>query len=201
MFNTVLIGLIKVYMKLILTRHGETEENKANIIQGHLPGKLSADGIKQSKKVALRLKWEKIDYIYSSDLDRAVDTAKIIAVYHKQTPIKFKKETREIYLGSYQWKNRAIVGPGRPEDWESFEELYNRAKWFFDSLLLKHQHDTVLVVGHHQFNKALLAVIMGKGFEYVDDMENFHNTAINVFEIDAKQNYKILLLNCKKHLD
>ena len=48
-------------MRLILTRHGETEENVADIIQGHLPGKLSEKGIAQVKKVAKRLKDEKID--------------------------------------------------------------------------------------------------------------------------------------------
>ncbi|HPK27668.1 MAG TPA: histidine phosphatase family protein [Candidatus Absconditabacterales bacterium] len=189
-------------MKLILTRHGETEENKAEIVQGHLPGKLSADGIKQSKKVALRLKGEKIDYIYSSDLDRAVDTAKIIAVYHKQTPIKFKKETRERYLGSYQGKRTSdIIGPTWPEDGESFDELYNRAKRFFDGLLLKHSNDTLLLVGHNQFNKALVAVITGKKPEDIEGMEKPHNTNITTFEIDAKKNYKIPLFNCKKHLD
>ena len=46
-------------MNLIITRHGETKENKLGIIQGHLPGKLSRKGIKQVKKVALRLKNEK----------------------------------------------------------------------------------------------------------------------------------------------
>ena len=66
-------------MKLIITRHGETEENKAGIIQGHLPGHLSEAGIEQAKKVAFRLKDEKINFIYSSDLDRAADTAKEIA--------------------------------------------------------------------------------------------------------------------------
>jgi len=28
-------------MKLIIVRHGETEENKKGILQGHLPGKLT----------------------------------------------------------------------------------------------------------------------------------------------------------------
>jgi len=37
-------------MRLIITRHGETEENRARIIQGHLPGKLSEIGINQAKK-------------------------------------------------------------------------------------------------------------------------------------------------------
>lgn len=82
-------------MRLIITRHGETEENTAGIIQGHLPGKLSDRGIAQAKKVALRLKNEKIDAIYSSDLARTSDTAKEIAKFHPTIPIEFVKELRE----------------------------------------------------------------------------------------------------------
>lgn len=96
-------------MKLILTRHGETEENKAGIIQGQGIGRLSDEGKNQAKKIALRLKWEKIDYIYSSDLERAVDTTESIAMFHPQIPINFTKEMREIYLGSYQWKKDLIL--------------------------------------------------------------------------------------------
>lgn len=189
-------------MKLILTRHGETEENKAGIIQGQGIGRLSDEGKNQAKKIALRLKWEKIDYIYSSDLERAVDTTESIAMFHPQIPINFTKEMREIYLGSYQWKKRSdIIGPKRPEDWESFEKLYNRAKRFFDWLLLKHPNDILLLVWHNQFNKALVAVITGKKPEDIEGMEKLHNTSITIFEIDAKKNYKTLLFNCKKHLD
>ena len=63
-------------MRLLITRHGETEENVNGVIQGHLPGKLSKLGLEQIKKIANRLKDEKIDYIYSSDLDRSSETAK-----------------------------------------------------------------------------------------------------------------------------
>ena len=58
-------------MKLILVRHGETNENKNKIVQGFLNTTLSKIGIQQAKKVANRLKDEKIDFAYSSDLDRA----------------------------------------------------------------------------------------------------------------------------------
>jgi len=47
----------------------------------------------------------------------------------------------------------------------------------------------------------LVAVIIGKKPEDIEGMEKLHNTSITIFEIDAKKNYKILLLNCKKHLD
>jgi len=100
-------------MKLIITRHGETEDNKAGIIQGHLPGKLTDVGINQAKKIALRLKDEKINYIYSSDLARASDTTKEILKYHPDAPVKFVKNLREKFLGSWQGKKKTDLGFGK----------------------------------------------------------------------------------------
>ncbi len=82
-------------MRLILVRHWETEENKRREVQGHKHGKLSSLGIKQAKRVAQRLKKEKINFIFSSDLARASDTAKEIHKFHPKTPIKFVKELRK----------------------------------------------------------------------------------------------------------
>jgi broad specificity phosphatase PhoE len=197
-------------MKLIITRHGETEENKAGIMQGHLPGKLSATGIKQAKKVALRLKDENIDFIYSSDLARASDTAKEIAKFHPSTPIKFVKELREINLGEFQGKKKSDLGWDakgyratriRPKYGETMKELYNRAESFLHKIISKHQKDTVLFVGHNGINRALIAVITGKKHEDVMGIENQHNTSVNVFEIDEDKNHKILCFNCTKHLN
>ena len=50
-------------MRLIITRHGETEENKAGIMQGHLPGVLSELGKEQAEKLAERFKNDKIDLV------------------------------------------------------------------------------------------------------------------------------------------
>lgn len=47
-------------MKLIMARHGQTEENVKKIFQGHLPGKLTKLGEEQAKKLAERLKDEKL---------------------------------------------------------------------------------------------------------------------------------------------
>jgi len=85
-------------MKIILTRHGRTVENDAGILQGHLPGKLNEKGIIQAQKVAIRLQDEHIDYMYSSDLDRAADTTREILKYHPDVPVEFIQELREIFL-------------------------------------------------------------------------------------------------------
>ncbi len=48
-------------MKIILTRHGWTVENDKQILQGHTHGQLAREGAMQAKKLARRLKKEKIE--------------------------------------------------------------------------------------------------------------------------------------------
>lgn len=196
-------------MKLIITRHWQTEENILGIIQGHLPGKLSGLWIEQAKKVALRLKNEKIDYIYSSDLARSSDTAKEIAKYHTDIPIEFTKDLREKYLWEWQWKtkvelwfesNTSLV-KFSAKDWENSEDLFNRAKNFLNIVLTKHSSDTVLFVGHSGINKTMVAVITWKWPEDIPTIENLHNTSICIFELDKKKNYKTIEFNNIDHLN
>ncbi len=188
-------------MKLILTRHGETVENSKRIIQGHLPGKLSEKGIDQAKKLADRLKTDQIDFIYSSDLARAADTAKEIAKHHK-VPIKFTKELRERNLGEFEGKTKKELNLLEDKEWpdpengETSEELYKRAEKFVHKLLHKHKNNTVLCVAHNGINRAITAVITNKKTR---DIECFSNTSITVFEIDEEKNHKIHLFNCTKH--
>jgi probable phosphoglycerate mutase len=197
-------------MKLIITRHGETEENKLGIFQGHLPGKLSPLGIEQAKKLAQILKEEKIDFIYSSDLTRSSDTAKEIAKFLANIPIKFVKELRERHLGELQGKNKSDLGWDNKKSHtlflgikggEPMQDLYTRAEKFLHKILLKHHKDTVLFVAHNGINKALIAVITGKKYEDIKNMENHHNTSINIFEIDENKNYQMHAFNCTKHLE
>ena len=196
-------------MRLIITRHGETEENVAGIIMGHLPGKLSAEGIAQAKKVALRLKCEKIDYIYSSDLARASDTAKEISKFHPKVPIEFVKDLREKYMGEWQGRKKSDLGFSKttsiaglfPKDGEVSEELFNRAKKFLHEVLTKYPDGTVLFVGHNGINKALIAVITNKLPEDIKLIENLHNTSITIFELDKDKHHKVHVFNCKNHLD
>ncbi len=196
-------------MKLIITRHGYTEENEAGIFQGHLPGKLTEEGIEQAKKLALRLKDEHIDYIYSSDLARGADTAKEIAKFHPNTPIEFTTELRERNLGEFQGKKKSDLGFDnksfkvthiQPKNGETMEQLFDRAKAFLDKIIPKHKDGTVVLVGHNGINKSLMAVIMGKDYTGIDDIENQHNTGVNIFEIDEDRNHKIHILNDVSHL-
>ena len=186
-------------MKLIIVRHGETEENKAHILQGHLPGKLSQLGIEQAKKVALRLKEEPVEVIYSSDLARAVDTAKEIHKFHPGVDLIFTEKLREKNMGSYTSLNyKEVDWDNPPRDMETRESMRIRVKSLIDEVYSKYQNKTVVFVGHGGINKAIIALVKGEGVDY--DLVNSGNTAVTIFEIYEDNKHKIHCLNCTKHL-
>jgi broad specificity phosphatase PhoE len=196
-------------MKLIIIRHGETEDNIAGIFQGHLPGKLSHNGIEQAKKVALRLKVEQIDYIYSSDLKRATDTAKEIAKFHKNTPIEFTEKIRERNLGEFQGKKKSDFGWDakdqratklQPKNGETMEDVYGRAKNFLQAIIPKHKNNTILFVCHGGVGKAIIAYLTGKDHSEIKTISNLSNASISIFEIDENKNHEIIKYNDTNHL-
>ncbi|GAH97108.1 unnamed protein product [marine sediment metagenome] len=64
-------------------RHGETNWNRENRIQGGVDIPLNERGKEQARDIALRLTHTVIRYIYSSRLSRALETAIEIAKFHK----------------------------------------------------------------------------------------------------------------------
>ena len=189
-------------MRLIIVRHGETVGNIKGIIQGHLPGKLSKKGKVQAKKVARRLKNEKIDHIYSSDLKRAEDTAKEIAKYHKGVPLELTKELRELYYGAFEGKRRDVVGYGKlPKNGETSEQAIRRARHFLDTILHKHKKDTVLFVTHGTIGKAIITVIKNRRIRKRWSKKWWlHNTSVSIFKIYEDRRHRIHLFNDVKHL-
>lgn len=145
-------------MHLFLVRHGETEENQKGIIQGQYPGHLSANGLKQSQDLANKLSSEKFNAIFSSDLQRCVDTATMIAKYHKDIPLIFSPELRDFYYGRLQGISLGSFGrdlgssrvlshvkfPGA----ESRKTMKLRLTKFLDDVYKKYPNGTVLIVTH-----------------------------------------------------
>ncbi|MBR1752384.1 MAG: histidine phosphatase family protein [Ruminococcus sp.] len=64
---------------IYIIRHGKTELNKNNVLQGRSDHPLNDEGIKQAQRAAELFKGISLDYVYSSPLIRAVQTAKIAA--------------------------------------------------------------------------------------------------------------------------
>lgn len=197
----------------MIIRHGETVENVKEIIMGQLlSGNLSEKGKEQARKVAERLSKEKIDFIYSSDLARASDTAKEIAKHHPGTDMVLTKEARECDFGEFQGKSMEEIGLEKflkfyrsldfsPIGGENAENIFNRAERFLENIIEKHHDDTVLVVTHEVFKKVLISVIINKNHEYVNALGKLGNASLSILEIDSDRNHRIHVIGCKKHLD
>lgn len=94
----------KSYCTLYIVRHGETDWNLQERMQGQIDIPLNETGIKQAKILAKKLKNIKFEMVFSSDLLRAKRTAEIIALEHKLA-VKTTKALRERTFGKYEGIN------------------------------------------------------------------------------------------------
>ena len=88
-------------LRLLLARHGETAWNRDGRYQGQTDVPLSELGLAQARALAERLTREKLDAIYTSDLQRAYQTAETIAVLHGLA-VRPDRRLRELCFG--QWE-------------------------------------------------------------------------------------------------
>jgi len=77
--------------RLIVIRHGQSEANRLEVHVGAKDSELSEEGRRQVRLLAESLKDEKIEAVYSSDLERAFLTANVIAKDHELEVIKDKR--------------------------------------------------------------------------------------------------------------
>lgn len=173
-----------------MTRHGETVANARGISQGHLPGTLSEKGLQQAKELALKLKDEEIDVIYSSDLKRAVDTAKEIAKFHPNAELLFVKSLREVDLGKLAG-TKVDWEKARPAGIESRASMGARAKHSLEAAFSAHPDGNVLFVGHNGINKYLMRVIHDWPLDKKGPV--FENASLQVFEIKKAKGGKFTL--------
>lgn len=169
--------------ELILTRHGETLENRQDMMQGHLPGTLSPLGIQQAENLADLLAPEKIEAIVCSDLARSYDTAKIIGKRRGMLP-RQTSLLREIDWGRYTGgRLSSIDWRHLPEGCETLESLMQRADLFIRWFRREYRGRCVLVVGHGAIDRAILAFLEGKSVEEMAVMPIMKNTSFVKKEI------------------
>ena len=202
-------------MRLITVRHGESTSNLSWVTAGWMDVELTREGLKQAEKVAERLKDEKIDAIYSSDLKRASKTAEEIAKYHDCEFI-LDKRLREQKKGKYEgesggkmWDDMRDSGEDilewTPEGGESMGSVKERVMNFLNEIEKKHKDKTVLVVSHG----GALAVISryfyndvefdGKPDSKSAAKHKHENTSVSEYGFDGKK-WNVIKSNCVEHL-
>ena len=143
---------------IFLVRHGETIDNARQIMQGQTQGELNEKGREQARQVAERLSVEPVDAVVASDLNRAIQTAEIIAAPHG-LPVRTTKLLRERDWGSFTGRFIPdLRGETWPDDIESEAALLERARSFLIYITTTYPDKRVVAVGHGIVNKAIMAV-------------------------------------------
>lgn len=166
--------LITIYF----VRHGKTAFNGKGMLQGWLDTHLLPVGRKNAGDIGKLLRKEfkknkiKIDYFYSSDLLRTVQTAKIIKkVAGLRKQIIKTKDVREVNFGDLEGarlytarkkypllkRSARFIHPGG----ESYLIFKRRIRKFILSLERKHKNKTILLVGHGDVIRVLLSWFTG----------------------------------------
>lgn len=161
-------------VELYLARHGETEENVAKILQGHLPGHLTETGKLQARQLRETLVAEGIrfDVLLVSDLKRTLDTAAIVNA-SLGLPLVPCPLLRERDWGT---ETGARIGQARldplPEGAESIDALFERARNFLQYLLENYDGQRVLAISHGLFSRCIQAALRQVTIRDITPMQN-----------------------------
>ena len=169
-------------MRVILTRHYQTQSNAAGRILGWGDSppcpdwKVDVDFIRdQLQKNAVRF-----DAIYSSDLERARQTALTYAESFGITDIVSIPELREINYGKLQTRKKTWVVEHYPlhkkdpdlvyPEGESFRQMQQRSVQFLSAFAAAHPGSTVLIVSHAGVIRGLVSHFLG--LEYASSLKH-----------------------------
>ncbi len=154
---------------LYLVRHGQTEFNVRNILQGWHDSPLTARGREQAlaTRTAFEVRGVTFDHVYSSPLGRARHTAELIA--GEGCSIELVDDLREWHLGSLEGTSNREMPPQPLGDYpvafggESEAQLRSRMVAALSRIMDRPQHNCVLVVSHGSACREFLEYVDGGG--------------------------------------
>ncbi|MFZ0547283.1 MAG: MSMEG_4193 family putative phosphomutase [Candidatus Promineifilaceae bacterium] len=159
---------------ILLVRHGQNDWVKKNRLAGWISGvHLNDEGKKQVRELAERLSDLPIKAVYSSPLERCMETAEALAQPHK-LDINRLDAVGEVRYG--EWEGQKIKKLAKEKAWyavqhfpsrfrfpdgESFLEVQQRAVDAIESLNNRYKEEMIVVVSHADVIKLVLAYYMG----------------------------------------
>lgn len=191
--------------KIFLIRHGETNWSYRKKYCGFTDISLNRRGKKQAIKLAQILRNEKIDKVYSSDLKRAFQFAKII--FKNKTIIKLP-QFREINFGIFEGLTHQEIMDTYPEIYQKWltnplkfnipsgERLFDFARRIRKSLaniLLNDDNKTIAIITHSGPIKVILCDALKLSLKEIWRLK-IDLGSLSIVEFDNKTG-KIYLLN------
>ena len=130
---------------LLFIRHGETDWNRQQRFQGQIDVPLNATGMAQAARVAERLAADRHDALFSSDLQRARETAAPLGAAWRMPPLALPG-FREQNFGVLEGLDVPTIQARHPDLWQ---------RW------LEHRADYALPGGEslRQFHSRVMAAV------------------------------------------
>ena len=187
---------------IILIRHG-VADYKAGHLYGWTPGvRLAPDGREEVKRLAERLNGLRVNAIYSSPLERCIETAELVAE-GRRVPITPMETLGEVRYGKWQgksyrslmktplWRTVQLVPsqatfPGG----ESLLELQRRGVESIEEIRRRHKRGVVVAVSHADMIKAIVAHYLGL---HLDLFQRIHVPTASVTAIGFYDRFPRLL--------
>jgi broad specificity phosphatase PhoE len=196
---------------LLLIRHGQTDHNAAGRWQGHLDVPLNENGQAQAQALAQRLADWPIEAVYSSDLQRAAQTAVAIATPHTLQPT-FDPIWRERDVGAFQslnsqeiqtkfpavWADMLKTGVLNPPNGEHQTSLRERAERALAQVLSQHEGQMIAIVSHGALLNGLISNVLGIPRERFGRFRLNGNTGLSIVENNSRGPV-LTLLNDTSH--
>ena len=180
---------------VIVVRHGETHWNIEGRRQGHLDSTLTEKGRAQAEALSERFTPESCSAIYSSDLGRAFETARIIAAKTGHEVIADERlrernlgifqgldgnEIRERYPAEYEEHRNGGADHAVPSG-ESFRAQTERNMLCLEELVRRHAGEIIMVVTHGGVLSALFRHTLAISLD-APRRFSFKNASVNVFK-------------------
>ncbi len=172
-------------MKIYAIRHGQTELNKKGLINGNLEDTLTPEGIQQAQ-AAVQIMPKTIKHIYSSSLERARQTAKIINGDLEVT-LTFHDELKEVnfgdlngtpYLDEYKERHKHLDYDWRPSG-ECVADVKKRVLDILKQISIESSDGEALIVTHGGIIRLM------HFFEFGDLMDAIPNASLHIFDLSA----------------
>ena len=163
--------------RILLVRHAPTPET-GDLLTGRAPGvSLDGKGRRAAQATAEALAGLEIEAVYSSPIERTMETAAVVARPHEITPV-VDPGLIEIDFGA--WTGRTLESLRRTKDWkavqttpsrfrfpdgESFAEAQRRSVESVERIAGAHEGTTVVAVSHSDVIKLIISHYLGQALD------------------------------------
>ncbi len=161
--------------EFLLIRHGANEYTRKNKLAGWTPEvHLNDHGRAQAAALGEHLAKRTINALYSSPLERTVETAQAVLIHHPELTLQLLETVGEVRYGTWQgqelgklsqyklWRS-VQMAPSRVRfpNGETMREAQMRAVNALEMLYEKHPRGTIAVVSHSDIIKMIAAHYLG----------------------------------------